>query len=643
MKNMAPPENDTALLQEALDLSSDAVTLYACVRNGEGHVVDFQIVAMNRLAEQLHGIRLADCRLASVSSLHPDIIDSQVWQRALSVAERRRPYKTTLHHTFPLSNRSGWFRQSIKPWGDGIAIAYHDLTDLIHKKQQVKYRELLFQSIMDNTVNGVVGLEAVRDASGEVVDLRYSFINQTALRDTFRTLPVELHDITGKLITDFFPSIRESAAWKVYMNVVNEQRSQRMEHHYNLDGYDAWIDMTVSPLGDGLLISYLETTDEKHMVQQTLEHARLLETILNTSPMGMALFRAERDEQGKILDLRFVMTNMTNARFAGLPPDAMIGRLNLEIFPGAAETGMQANLIKTVETGEPMRFLLNYDADGIDVWAETITLPYDDGVLLLYLDVTELQNERRHLEQMNNELRKSNDNLQQFAYVASHDMQEPLRKIRAFGDLLVSNHAASLNEEGLDLVRRMQTSAARMQTLVHDLLAYSRLTTHRRAFETVDLDKLLRQVLFDLQEVIQQEDAHVEAQPLPPVKGDANQLHQLLFNLISNALKFHAPGSRPVVSVGGQVVKAQDVPGHDSLKSRRQFVRIDVQDNGIGFDPIYQERIFQLFQRLNGRSQYAGTGIGLAICKKIVDNHNGLIQTSSQPGEGATFTVYLPM
>ena len=246
------------------------------------------------------------------------------------------------------------------------------------------------------------------------------------------------------------------------------------------------------------------------------------------------------------------------------------------------------------------------------------------------------------LEEANSQLNRSNDNLQKFAYVASHDLQEPLRKIQQFGDLLKNQYRDQLGEGGLYL-DRMQSAANRMSTLIKDLLNYSRLSSQRDSLQPVSLARVVAMVLSDLELVIADTGAHLEVGVLPTVTGDAVQLGQLFQNLLSNALKFHQPGVAPQISITVHTVMAQELP--PSLKpsrASRAYYRIDVADQGVGFNEKYIDRIFQVFQRLHGKSEFAGTGIGLAICERVVANHGGAITASSQPGQGATFSVYLP-
>lgn len=248
----------------------------------------------------------------------------------------------------------------------------------------------------------------------------------------------------------------------------------------------------------------------------------------------------------------------------------------------------------------------------------------------------------QELLQANQELKRSNENLQQFAYVASHDLQEPLRKIQAFGDLLKGRQGA-LSRDEIGYIERMQSAASRMGILIRDLLAFSRFSIQSASEERVALKEVVEQVLSTLELVIAETKAKIEISPLPTVQGDATQLTQLFQNLLGNALKFHQPSVAPLIHIRSHTLEAGELPA--TVKPRRAskvYYQIDVVDNGVGFDVKYVDRIFQVFQRLHGRSQYTGTGIGLAICERVVANHGGTITANSQPGQGSIFTIYLP-
>jgi signal transduction histidine kinase len=230
----------------------------------------------------------------------------------------------------------------------------------------------------------------------------------------------------------------------------------------------------------------------------------------------------------------------------------------------------------------------------------------------------------------------SNRELEEFASVAAHDLQEPLRKIQAFGDRLAASVGARLGERERDYLGRIIDAATRMRSLVESLLNYSRVTRRGNPFERVDLNEIVDKALSDLEVVAASTGSRVERGDFPTIHGDAEQLHRLMVNLVGNALKYRHPDRSPVIRIHGTQLES------DGPESGRRC-EIVVEDNGIGFEPEYADRIFGVFQRLHGRADYEGTGIGLAICRRIVERHGGEILAEGRPGEGATFTIRLPM
>ncbi|PRY21933.1 PAS domain-containing protein [Spirosoma oryzae] len=257
---------------------------------------------------------------------------------------------------------------------------------------------------------------------------------------------------------------------------------------------------------------------------------------------------------------------------------------------------------------------------------------------------TQVNRRTRELAISVDKLRRSNDNLQQFAYVASHDLQEPLRKIQQFGNLLqVRQQDKGVDTESAMYIERMQSAASRMSTLIKDLLTYARIDTHREPNQPVPLNEVIDDVQSTLELALAETEATIDISALPTVPGDFSQLSQLFQNLLGNALKFRRPDVIPHIQIRAERVDARQLP--TSVRPTHpadHYCRIDVIDNGIGFDAKYADRIFQVFQRLHNKSQYAGTGIGLAVCQKVAANHGGGIVARSQPNEGTTFSVYLP-
>ena len=259
----------------------------------------------------------------------------------------------------------------------------------------------------------------------------------------------------------------------------------------------------------------------------------------------------------------------------------------------------------------------------------------DGGSIATYEDVTELERNAENLQQYTRKLEASNRELQDFAYVASHDLQEPLRKIETFGDRLKKKYADDLPDNATVYIERMQNATGRMRLLINDLLNYSRVTTKAKPFEMLDLNELVSVVLSDLQIRIEEVGATVHFEGLHTIEADMTQMRQLVQNLIGNALKFQRPDVAPVITVSTKLVEGDFIAGVPDM------IELSVADNGIGFNNKYKDQIFTIFQRLHGRNEYEGTGIGLATCRKIVERHGGEIDAQGVEGEGATFIATL--
>ncbi|MEO6734342.1 MAG: ATP-binding protein, partial [Ferruginibacter sp.] len=247
------------------------------------------------------------------------------------------------------------------------------------------------------------------------------------------------------------------------------------------------------------------------------------------------------------------------------------------------------------------------------------------------------------------ELIVANNELKAFTFISSHDLQEPLRKIQTFASRILENEYEGLSEKGKDYFNRMHGSARRMQTLIADLLAYSHTNITERKFEKTDLDMILKEVKNELSETLIEKNALIKGDHLGEAYINPFQFRQVMNNLLTNALKFSKEGVQPYITIKTRVATGRQLQNEDpllsagSLSSVKKYTHISCADNGIGFDPQYKHRIFEVFQRLHLKELYEGTGIGLAIVKKIIENHNGIITASGKLNEGATFDIYIPL
>ena len=372
-------------------------------------------------------------------------------------------------------------------------------------------------------------------------------------------------------------------------------------------------------------------------VTNELRHKNMLfDTALNNMIQGLCMFDA---------DQTLIVTNRRYLEMYGFSPDVVKPGIKLsDIMDYSVSIGNYTK--EDAEKAKAERpdhaklreraVLKQYLRDGrvIAVMHEPMS---DGGSIATYQDITEIERHELELTKYTKKLEASNRELQDFAYVASHDLQEPLRKIETFGERLVTKYADEMPEGAQMFIGRMDNAIGRMRLLINDLLAYSRVTTKARPFASVDLDETVRGVLGDIQVRIEETEAEIQCEPLPTIAADPTQMRQLFQNIIANSLKFQPPGRSPKVHITASITEGSFVDG------RPDVAEIRIRDNGIGFDNKYKEQIFTIFQRLHGRNEFEGTGIGLATCRKIVERHSGAIDADGVVGEGATFIITLPL
>jgi signal transduction histidine kinase len=337
-------------------------------------------------------------------------------------------------------------------------------------------------------------------------------------------------------------------------------------------------------------------------------------------------------ENGGIVDFRYKLTNAAYAAYANTTPEKLHHKKVGEVFPGYFQTSSFINVAKTFMTGNPDTWEIHYNQDGLDLYNEMSATKMEGEVVLQFTDFTKLKHLELELLGKIEELERSNQQLEEFAHAASHDLKEPIRKILIFTAQLKDQLSHRLKEGEIRTFERIQNATQRMGLLVDDLLLFSHVSQKPHEKEPVDLNELMKQVLDVLDLEIEQKTASIQIGSLPTVQGYCRQLQQLFQNLVSNALKYSKAEIPPCIHI---------ISG-TAAENGQSYSVIEVQDNGIGFEQQYARKIFQMFSRLHGRSEYSGTGVGLSIAKKVVENHDGQIHVESEPDVGSTFKIYLP-
>jgi PAS domain S-box-containing protein len=365
----------------------------------------------------------------------------------------------------------------------------------------------------------------------------------------------------------------------------------------------------------------IERKLDQQRINDALEYNK---TLINSSSLGIRTYNAAG---------QCVLANESIARILSITQEQLLSE-NYHYNKSWETLGLLESAHEAETMGvETRREVQTINASGRELWLDCRFTPFfsngEPYLLLSVDDITVSKQAEVNLHIYAEKLEQSNRDLQEFAYIASHDLQEPLRKVLAFGDRLTNKYGSVLDETGRDYLKRMREASQRMQTLINDLLTFSRVSTRAQPFAMVDLNSLIQDVISDLEVQIDRTHGKLQVSDLPTIEADPTQMHQLMQNVISNGLKFHKIDIAPIVKI--------------TAKVSGNKCKISIKDNGIGFDMQYLDRIFKPFQRLHSRQEYEGSGMGLAICRRIIERHRGEITAVSTLDEGTTFTVTIPI
>lgn len=448
----------------------------------------------------------------------------------------------------------------------------------------------------------------------------YKFFHKTASADG----NVRILSATGKVITDADGNIIRMSGTA---QDVTEQKKYEEELKISEERFFRIFDSNPIPMS----LTEIKTNKIKYannLFYQLFGYNK--QEIIGRTSEELNLLDPE--EYKRVIDLifGFLHENRTLAEVQALSKEeteALLLKLN------ESEKMKDFEILYTRKNGEKFPVIVSYEVISIGTESYTVTS---------YQDITLRKKAEAELRKQNDQLEKMNKELQSFTYISSHDLQEPLRKIQTFVSRILEKEENNLSENGKYMFKRMQYSAKRMQMLIQDLLAYSRITTVKSNFVTTDLAKIITEIKEDLKEELNEKKAKIVATQLCHANIIPFQFTQMMLNLISNALKFSHPNHPPIIQIKSELRKSITFD-NEKLLAQNDYCHITVSDNGIGFEQQYSEKIFEVFQRLHDKDVYEGTGIGLSIVKKIVDNHNGMITAHSEPNNGATFEIYIPV
>jgi PAS domain S-box-containing protein len=559
------------------------------------------------------------------------------------VMERRRPEK--IEEVNIVSGKKRYVEVTKAPVLDddgeviGLLGVFSDVTERRNTQEELAREQQILRTLVENIPDRIF----YKDTRSRFIWASPSLLKRLNIDDPYK--------IIGRTDADFYAEEEAQQTLKDEQHLFEGgvPLVNKLEAH-SFAGEKRWSVVTKVPITgqDGRIIGLIgiarDITDLKKAEEELHRSRSFLNSVIEHLPITVFIKRAD--------DLKFVLWNKAGEQLTGRPAAEFIGKSDYDFFPREDADAYVASDRETLRGGklveiEEETLATAHQGERI-LHTKKIPILNDAGeaeyLLGIAEDITERKAAEEKLTKFAAQLEQNNRELQEFAFVASHDLQEPLRKVRAFGDRLKTKCGANLTDDGRDYLERMLNAARRMQTLIEDLLSFSRVSTRAQPFVPVDLNIVAREVISDLEVRIEQVRGKVEVSHLPTLEADPTQMRQLLQNLIGNALKFHRNDTPPAVKV-----RAEIVPGGDTDRIRRGLgaalskCQLCVEDNGIGFEEKYLDRIFTVFQRLHGRGEYEGTGVGLAICRKIALRHGGDITAKSQPGAGTTFIVTLPM
>ncbi len=637
-------DNGDTFFKEFIEQAPIAIAVF----KGEEMIVelanDYFLPLVGRTREELIGNSIYEVLPEAKNDIEPMV--RQIFQSGKPLSTKETPIhfhgngkvETRYFNTLgkPVVNSAGEVR--------GIVVVAHEVTDIVNSRRHMDEEQHNIWSIIESApfpIGVYVGRE-----------MRIQFVNRSIMEVWGKG-----YDVTGKLYSEVLP---ELANQKVYdqldqvftTGVPFHAKNQRIDLVVDGKLQPFYFNYSFTPLynlaGDiyGVMNTAADVTalvNAYNNLEESEERARLAIEASEQGTFHLDLVTGELVSSARMSEI-FGLSDTADRKeyLAIVHPDDLV--IREEAFRVAFKTGSLAYDARIIKKNGSVAWIRVkgkiYFTEGKGQKLVGVVQDITEQKHFASLLEQKVEERTAELEALNKKLVAMNDELKQFAYVASHDMQEPLRKIRVFSDIL-SRQTENSTQTG-HFVEKINSAAERMTGLIHGLLEYSRASDRRLRYEAVDLNILLKSVLTDFELLISQKEAEVTVDEMPTITAVPLQMNQLFYNLIGNSLKFTREGVKPLIHISFFEVDKAAMEEFPELAGNTEYVGIGIEDNGTGFDQLYAEKIFTVFQRLNERDKFGGYGIGLALCKKVVEEHKGFISAKAEPGKGARFNVILP-
>jgi signal transduction histidine kinase len=624
---------------EVLELLPDAVIWARPVFKDRNSIVDFEICFSNKKADEI--ISHAAGSLVSLRILRDAIPSQEGCKRNFEIFLNVYQTGKAEEFVFYAPGSKMTIETLRRKFKDGVLSTIRDPQTQHETERKQQQTAAFLSNVLDASFNGIYSVKAEYDEHGDIVDFIFITVNKVYLKIVGRPAS----EVIGKRMLDLFPQNKGNGFFDKFCHVLSTGEPMSEEVFFEPKHKNFyWFEYAIVRLDDStLVVTFQDITFQKSSMLEIERQRNILDNILKYTSSGISVTEVIRDEVGKVIDGKTIIANEAAERYNKVPNKEYLSKRISEVDPNILKSSLFKKGIEILETGVP--HVEDYYFEPSKRWLKVSLSKMDDNHLVnIFTDVTETKELQQRLVDSVEELKHSNAQLEEFAHAASHDLKEPIRKVQIFLGMLKNRLSSRMDVDESAIFDRLETSAKRMTALVDDLLAYSEVSMISPEEQLVDLKENVENVLEVLEVAIEEKKAEISVGELPIIKGNKRQLQQLFQNLIGNALKYSKSDVPPKICISSALFSEEDVNKVISLDQKHKtYYHLIVSDNGIGFEQKNADMIFQIFKRLHNSVEYKGSGIGLSIARRVVENHQGHIWATSEYGQGSRFNILLPV